>query len=274
MAISELENKMFNRSQLLLGAASVSRIARAKVILFGVGGVGSWCAEALVRSGIRQLTIVDPDWICVTNCNRQMPATSKTIGKAKVAVVRERLLAINPEATIVARQEAYTKATAETFRLAEYDYVIDAIDSLQDKANLILEATALEHVTLFCSMGAARRLDPLKVRETEFWKIEGDALARALRHRFKRMEQYPERKFRCVFSEELPIENQGEPLRCGTDCTLCPKGKGAQNEKRQETDEMLMVQGNVTNGSMSFVTGTFGFALASMVIQHINNQSL
>ena len=269
MAITDLENKMFNRSQLLLGTASVDRIARAKVILFGVGGVGSWCAEALVRSGIRQLTIVDPDLVCVTNCNRQMPATSKTIGQAKVTVVRERLLAINPDATIEARQEAFTKATAETFRLAEYDYVIDAIDSLQDKANLILEVTALEHVTLFCSMGAARRLDPLKVRETEFWKIEGDALARALRHRFKRMEQYPKRKFRCVYSEELPMENQGEALRCGTDCTLCEKGQGALTEVRQEAEEAQMMQGPVTNGSMSFVTGTFGFALASMVIRDI-----
>ena len=269
MAISELENKMFNRSQLLLGAASVSRIARAKVILFGVGGVGSWCAEALVRSGIRQLTIVDPDWICVTNCNRQMPATSKTIGKAKVAVVRERLLAINPEATIVARQEAYTKATAEMFCLHEYDYVIDAIDSLQDKANLILEATAIEHVTLFSSMGAARRLDPLQVRESEFWKIEGDALARALRHRFKRMEQYPTRKFRCVYSEELPMANQGEPLRCGIDCQLCSKGQDSSTQETRPTEEALTTQGPITNGSMSFVTGTFGFALASMVIRDI-----
>ena len=269
MAITELENRMFNRSQLLLGAACVDRIARTKVILFGVGGVGSWCAEALVRSGIRQLTIVDPDLVCVTNCNRQMPATSKTIGQAKVLVVRERLLAINPEATIDARQEAFTKATAASFRLAEYDYVIDAIDSLQDKANLILEVTALAHVTLFSSMGAARRLDPLKVRETEFWKIEGDALARALRHRFKRMEQYPKRKFRCVYSEELPIENQGEVLRCRTDCTLCAKGQGTEIEEVMKIDEQLMAQGPVTNGSMSFVTGTFGFALASMVIRDI-----
>ena len=123
-------------------------------------------------------------------------------------------------------------------------------------------------------MVAARRLDPLKVSETEFLKIEGDALARALRHRFKRMEQYPERKFRCVYSEELPIENQGEPLRCGTDCKLCEKGQGALTEVREDAEEAQMMQGTVTNGSMSFVTGTFGFVLASMVIQHINNQSL
>ena len=269
MVITELENKMFNRSQLLLGKSSIERIANARVIVFGVGGVGSWCAESLIRSGIRKLTLVDPDLVCITNCNRQMPATSMTIGQAKVSVVRERLLRINPHAMIDARQEAFTKAAAATFHLADYDYVIDAIDSLQDKANLILEATALEHVTLFSSMGAARRLDPLQVRESEFWKIEGDALARALRHRFKRMEQYPTRKFRCVYSEELPMANQGEPLRCGIDCRLCSKGQDSSMQETRPTEEALTTQGPITNGSMSFVTGTFGFALASMVIRDI-----
>ena len=130
MVITELENKMFNRSQLLLGKSSIERIANARVIVFGVGGVGSWCAEALIRSGIRKLSLVDPDLVCITNSNRQMPATSMTIGQAKVTVVRERLLRINPHAMIDARQEAFTKASAATFHLADYDYVIDAIDSL------------------------------------------------------------------------------------------------------------------------------------------------
>ena len=262
MQISDLENKMFNRTQLLLGADNIDVIAQTKVIIFGVGGVGSWCAESLVRSGIRQLTIVDSDLVCVTNCNRQMPATSTTIGQPKVEVVRKRLLDINPNATIIARNERYNSETAESFHLSEFDYVIDAIDSLKDKADLILEVTALEHVTLFCSMGAALRLDPLQVRENEFWKIEGDALARAIRHRFKHLQTYPTRKFRCVYSTELPLDNQAEELLCGSDCQLCPKAS------EPPTANCSMKQ---TNGSMSFVTGTFGFVLASMVIRDLTS---
>jgi len=132
---------MFQRCELLLGTEAMERIAQKRVIIFGVGGVGSWCAESLVRSGIRHLTIVDSDRVCITNVNRQLMATMKTVGQVKVDALKEHLLSINPKAEITALQKIFTAETAEEFHLEDYDYIIDAIDSLKDKALLILMAT-------------------------------------------------------------------------------------------------------------------------------------
>lgn len=140
---SDFERDMLQRSELLLGTSAMQRIAEARVILFGVGGVGSWCAESLVRSGIRHLTIVDSDRVSISNCNRQLMATSKTIGQVKVEVLRKRLLEINPNAEVIALQMVYDASTAESFHLENFDYIIDAIDSLTEKAQLILHATSL-----------------------------------------------------------------------------------------------------------------------------------
>ncbi len=226
------EQDIFQRSELLLGPDAMERIAEKRVIVFGVGGVGSWCAESLVRSGIKQLTIVDSDSVCASNINRQLMATTETIGRVKVDVLKERLLSINPSAQITAIHEFFTAETAESFHLDTYDYIIDAIDSLKDKALLILMATQTD-AKLFSSMGAALKLDPTRIKVDEFWKIQGDPLARVLRKRFKREGQYPSRKFLCVYSDEL-IEPQGE-------------GKG----------------------SLVHITAIFGFMLASLVIQDI-----
>ena len=133
---------IFRRAELLLGDEAMGRIAQKRVIIFGVGGVGSWCAESLVRSGIRRLTIVDSDRVAVTNINRQLMATTKTVGQVKVEALKERLLAINPSAEITALQQIFNAETAESFQLGTYDYIIDAIDSLKDKALLILLATS------------------------------------------------------------------------------------------------------------------------------------
>ena len=225
-----LEQEIFQRSELLLGSEAMKCIAEKRVIIFGVGGVGSWCAESLIRSGVKQLTIVDSDSVCISNINRQLMATTETIGKVKVDVLRERLLSINPSAQILAIHEFFTAETAESFNLNTYDYIIDAIDSLKDKVLLILMACQTEAV-FFSSMGAALKLDPTHIKITEFWKIQGDPLARVLRKRFKREGQYPSRKFLCVYSDEL-IESKGE-------------GKGS------------LVQ----------ITAIFGFMLAGMVIQ-------
>lgn len=225
-----LEQEIFQRSELLLGSEAMKCIAEKRVIIFGVGGVGSWCAESLIRSGVKQLTIVDSDSVCISNINRQLMATTETIGKVKVDVLRERLLSINPSAQILAIHEFFTAETAESFNLNTYDYIIDAIDSLKDKALLILMACQTEAV-FFSSMGAALKLDPTHIKITEFWKIQGDPLARVLRKRFKREGQYPSRKFLCVYSDEL-IESKGE-------------GKGS------------LVQ----------ITAIFGFMLAGLVIQ-------
>ena len=226
------EKDIFQRSELLLGGEAMERIAQKRVIVFGVGGVGSWCAEALVRSGIKQLTIVDSDSVCASNINRQLMATTETVGQVKVDVLRQRLLTINPAAQITAIHEFFTAETAESFHLENYDYIIDAIDSLKDKALLILLACRTE-AKLYSSMGAALKLDPTRIKIAEFWKVQGDPLARVLRKRFKREGQYPERKFQCVYSDEL-VEAQGE-------------GKG----------------------SLVHITAIFGMMLSSLVIQDV-----
>ena len=135
-----IEQAIFRRTELLLGDELMERLSSKSVIIFGVGGVGSWCAESLIRSGIRKLTIVDSDRVCITNINRQLMATTKTVGQVKVDALKERLLTINPSAEITAMQQIFTAETAENFDLDSYDYIIDAIDSLKDKALLILLA--------------------------------------------------------------------------------------------------------------------------------------
>ena len=224
------EQAIFRRSELLLGNEAMEQIAQKRVIIFGVGGVGSWCAESLIRSGFQHLTIVDFDHVDVTNVNRQLMATSQTVGQVKVEALKERLLSINPSAEITALQQIFTAETAESFNLGNYDYIIDAIDSLKDKALLILMACQTQ-AKFFSSMGAALKLDPTRIKTAEFWKVQGDPLARALRNRFKRDKQFPQRKFQCVYSDEL-VEPQGE-------------GKG----------------------SLVHITAIFGFMLAGLVLQ-------
>ena len=172
---------MQRRTELLLGEENLNRIQQAKVLIFGLGGVGSWCAESLVRSGLRNLTLVDSDRICITNCNRQLMATSKTLGQVKVEALRDRLLEINPDANIVCLQKIYEAETADSFHMEEYDFIVDAIDSLKDKVDLILRVTALpKHITFISSMGAALRRDSFMVRKAEFWKVKGDPLAQKI----------------------------------------------------------------------------------------------
>lgn len=193
-----------------------------KVIQFGIGGVGSWCTEALVRAGIDDLTIVDCDVVSASNINRQLIATTKTIGMAKVEVMKERLLDINPDARITAIKERYCAETADQFNLDEYDYVIDAIDSLADKALLILRACESE-ARLISSMGAAGKTDPQKVRVAEFWKVNVCPLARALRNRYKKAKTFPAKKFMAVYSEELPTQKiDSTTLDTGTRLQLKP----------------------------------------------------
>lgn len=180
-----MEEGIFNRTELLLGQNLTRSIANKRVILFGVGGVGSWCAESLVRSGIHHLTIVDSDCVCATNINRQLIATTETIGQPKVEVLKKRLLTINPSANILALQQVYCAETADSFQIETYDYILDAIDSLENKALLIRRACETSG-TLFASMGAALKMDPLKIDIAEFWKVKGCPLAKALRQKFKK----------------------------------------------------------------------------------------
>ena len=266
-----IEQAIFRRAELLLGDEAMGRIGEKNVIIFGVGGVGSWCAESLIRSGIRKLTIVDSDRVCITNINRQLMATTKTVGQVKVDALKERLLSINPSAEITALQQIFTAETAESFQLDSYDYIIDAIDSLKDKAQLILLATSLppsrgdKRGAFFSSMGAALKLDPTRIKTAEFWKVQGDPLARALRKRFKRDGQYPKHKFLCVYSDEL-LENKGHNATCGTEQCMCPKAKNGPGDPNLLNHEWCSSKAQI-NGTLSHITAIFGFMLAGLVVQ-------
>ena len=248
---------IFNRTELLLGKATTDKIANVRVIIFGVGGVGSWCAESLIRSGIRYLTIVDSDHVCETNINRQLMATTETIGQPKVEVLKKRLLSINPEAEINALQQVYCAETAESFHIETYDYILDAIDSLDNKVHLIHKACEAPG-KLFASMGAALKMDPLKIDVAEFWKVKGCPLAKALRQKFKKSKQFPAKKFKCVYSEEL-LEN---------------KGIDTFHENTETLAEHDWHSAKVhTNGTIAHTTAIFGFMLAGLVIQDIIKES-
>lgn len=226
---------MFHRAELLLGADAMERLRATRVILFGVGGVGSWCAEALIRSGVGTLTLVDMDEVAPSNINRQLPATSLTVGQPKVEAMRRHLLEINPQANIEALRARYCADNAGEFDLAAYDFVVDAIDSVADKAELILRATSCgSQTTLLSSMGAARKLDPGRIRVAEFWQVKGCPLAAALRSRFKRTGVFPRRKFKAVFS-----------------------------------DEVLPAPASGPNGSMVHITAVWGMTLASLIIRKV-----
>lgn len=224
---------MFSRSTALLGEKSMTLLQSKRVILFGIGGVGSWCAECLIRTGLTHLTIVDGDTVQPSNLNRQLPATQVTIGQPKVLALKERLLTINPNATIEAIPEMVNSEWLEAHGL-NYDYVIDAIDSVADKTDLILYAARARGVKIFSSMGAALRFDPTQVTTGELMSIQGDALAKAVRARMKRLGKHPYKKVRCVYSTE-------QAQRCET------------------------------RGSLMQVTAVFGLTLASLVIKDLKD---
>lgn len=239
---------IFNRTERLTGPEGLQRLRDARVIVFGLGGVGSWTAEALARSGVGCLTLVDADVVAVSNINRQLPAMLSTVGQPKVEVMARRIADINPECRVETRCERYTSDNQSTFPLEEYDAVVDAIDSPADKAELILHATRCPLPTrLFSSMGAALRTEPWRVKVDEFWHVKGDALAAVMRRRFRKSGMMPGRKFKCVYSEE-----QGRNVWTGHD------------------DSGAMTYGKVAvNGAMVTVTATFGLSLAALVIKHI-----
>ncbi len=213
----------------------MEQLRHSRVVVFGLGGVGSWCAEALVRAGVGHITLVDADCVDPSNINRQLPALTSTIGLPKAEVLAERFRLINPEAEIVPIVRFYDDDSAPDFDFTQCDAVVDAIDSLPSKMLLICRATEAR-TPIFSSMGAARRLDPGKVQVAEFWKVKGCPLARALRDRFKKADRRPARKFQCVYSDEPPT---GEP-----------------------------------KGSVMTVTATFGLRLASLVINKLSLRSV
>ena len=196
---------MFTRTIQLIGEDGFRALQEARVIVFGVGGVGGWCAETLLRTGIGHLTLVDFDVVDTTNLNRQVVATKENVGQSKVREMQKRLLSICPEADVQAVECQYNAETADAFDLAQYDIVVDAIDMVECKALLLYRATQAG-CKVYSSMGAGRKMNPQKIRSAEFWKVQGCPLARALRTKMKKAGLMPASKIQCAYSEEISGE--------------------------------------------------------------------
>lgn len=231
----------FHRLALLTGEQTVQLLNSSRVFIFGLGGVGSWCAEGLVRSGVGSVVLVDFDTICPTNVNRQLQATSQAIGKKKADELACRLSLIYPACHIESRSECFSKKNAHFFDIRSDDYVIDAIDSLENKLDLI-EYAYDKGARLFSSMGAARKLDPTKLRTADIWDTQGCPLARMVRQGLRRRGWNGH--FTAVYSTE-----QALPVKTNT------------------TEEAPI------NGSAVHVTATAGMILAGLVVQDAHSRS-
>jgi tRNA A37 threonylcarbamoyladenosine dehydratase len=252
----------------------MERLHHIRVALFGVGGVGSWTAEALIRSGVEQLTLVDSDNICGTNVNRQLQATTANIGQSKVSALKKRLLEINPHAAIEAHHLAYTGKTCEQFDLKSYDYVLDAIDSLQYKVMLI-ERGLDAGTTVFSCMGAGAKLDPTQIKSGPLSRTRMCPLARMVRKRLGK--KCVTKDFLCVYSEEVPLEPRLTSL-CGTGECACihPPPSPVTDQPLLADDDLepdWCARKKQINGTVVHVTAAFGFTLAGLVIQDVVKKS-
>jgi len=256
MALSR--HTLFHRAEMVLGKDVMSAAAQTPVIIFGIGGVGSWCAEALVRTGCANLTLVDSDTVCATNINRQLQATTENIGKDKVEEMRKRLLEINPAAEITPLRQVFNSSTCAGFNLKSFAYVIDAIDSLKDKV-LLLESAYRENITCFSSMGAGAKRDPTRIQIAPLGKTRFCPLARMVRKRLS--QRGIPQDFLCVYSDEPPMD-AAIASRCGTGECSCPKHDIA------ESPDWCRQKARI-NGTLVHITAIFGFYLASMVIHDL-----
>jgi tRNA threonylcarbamoyladenosine dehydratase len=253
-------HRRFDRAARLLGDDGIARLSRSTVTVFGVGGVGSFAAEALVRSGVGRLILVDFDRICVTNVNRQLHAMKGTLGKPKVEVMAERLRSINPDAVIETRAEFYAAETSARLLVPEPDVVIDAIDNVAAKMHLIATCVR-DRVRIVSAMGAAARLDPTAVRVADLSETKVDPFARELR-RLLRKKHGLDCNVRtgvwAVFSEEPPHPPQALAYDDGAFRCVCPGGENGLNDCEHR---------NRIDGSVAFVPSVFGMTMASMAVK-------
>lgn len=244
----------FSRTELLLGVDGVDNLKSASVAVFGVGGVGSFTVEALVRSGIGSIAVFDDDKVCLTNINRQLIATRKTIGKPKVEVIRDRILEINPKCNVEIHQTFYTAENADEFDLSKYDYIVDAIDTVSSKL-ILIEKAKESNTPIICSMGAGNKLDPTKFEVTDIYKTSVDRLARTIRSECRKRGI---ESLKVVYSKEpaiKPIENEED--NCKTKC-VCPPSTVRKCTHRRQIP-----------GSVAFVPSVVGLIIAGEVIKDL-----
>lgn len=244
----------FSRTQLLLGQEGMEKLYRARVAVFGIGGVGGYTVEALARSGVGALDLIDDDKVCLTNLNRQIFATHKTVGQYKVDVAEQRILEINPKAVVHTYKTFYAPQTAEQFDFTQYDYVVDAIDTVTGKLQLVEQAEKAG-VPIISSMGAGNKMDPTAFEVADIYETSICPLARVMR---KELKKRGIEKLKVVYSREppmTPIEDMA--VSCRTNC-ICPPGTARKCTQRRQVP-----------GSNAFVPSVVGLIIAGEVVKDL-----
>lgn len=244
----------FSRTELLLGKEGMERLKNARVAVFGVGGVGGYVCEALVRSGVGSFDLIDDDKICLTNLNRQIIATRSTVGKYKVDVMKERMLDINPDVQVETYKCFFLPENADDFPFAEYDYVVDAVDTVTAKIELVMKCQSMG-VPIISSMGAGNKLDASAFQVADIYKTKMCPLAKVMRRELKKRGV---KKLKVVYSEEKltrPIEDMA--ISCQTHC-ICPPGAAHKCTERRDIP-----------GSVAFVPSVAGLIVAGEVVKDL-----
>ena len=245
----------FSRTELLLGRTGMERLAAARVAVFGIGGVGGYTVEALARSGVGHLDLIDDDRVCLTNINRQIIATRATVGKYKVDVARDRILSINPKAEVTVHKTFYTPETASQFDFAQYDYVVDAIDTVTGKLELIMQADRAGTRIISC-MGAGNKMDPTAFKVADIYETSVCPLARVMRRELKKRGI---RKLKVVYSKEPPLTPIDDmAISCRSYC-ICPPGTARKCTQRRQVP-----------GSNAFVPSVAGLILAGEIVRELS----
>ena len=244
----------FSRTELLLGKEAMEKLKNAKVAVFGIGGVGGYVCEALVRSGVGAFDLIDDDKVCLTNLNRQIIATRKTVGKYKTDVMKDRILEINPDARVEVHKCFFLPENADEFPFDEYDYIVDAVDTVTAKISLVMKAQEM-NVTIISSMGAGNKLDASQFRVADIYKTKVCPLAKVMRRELKKRGV---KKLKVVYSEEQPTRPvEDMAISCRTNC-ICPPGAAHKCTERRDIP-----------GSVAFVPSVAGLIIAGEVVKDL-----
>lgn len=244
----------FSRTELLLGKEAMEKLKNAKVAVFGIGGVGGYVCEALVRSGVGAFDLIDDDKVCLTNLNRQIIATRKTVGKYKTDVMKDRILEINPDARVEVHKCFFLPKNADEFPFEEYDYIVDAVDTVTAKISLVMKAQEM-NVPIISSMGAGNKLDASQFRVADIYKTKVCPLAKVMRRELKKRGV---KKLKVVYSEEQPTRPvEDMAISCRTNC-ICPLGAAHKCTERRDIP-----------GSVAFVPSVAGLIIAGEVVKDL-----